>query len=839
MHITRCDDPAYLSFARQLLRSLSNVKNGTVTKHIGDVTVTVRKVFGHEYVSIASGGGGSYLFFTTGDGVDQLAGYSDAELLVEEWLSQLLFPEGYFVKVTANSASIILTTKPQGEEEETAGVKGLAKIPYEPSRTILKAPSGVRAGALGVYPLQVSGITEPVRYASDFRANHSVWSQYPCNLIDIQYDVLGNVIGQGGVHSIKDAAADTDWPRQISRCTRTTPKGDSVELIVIVTQALEVCAYRTSVCDGVARFNPRYPQQFLNVRDDGVDYVARARIPLPDNMVKNKFDGEARARHARGEEVYKKEQVEVGVRVNSTSTRLCFVYDVRVDSLEAHKKDLAYSHFVEFGLDITVGEKEHEVQIHIDKLRTYTPEADGFYTYDCDYVMAARNTLKNKFAAIGCATDDLILVKNPIKTEFVAAEGLNAAKTFVQSKHNVFYITNATKNKNIISIPNTNQANAVGLTKGWYDLIMIPDETNEFAYPFFKKMRGLINAYPLRANPDLFDDTVCEVRIEALELRSLSVAYYVSLKNTEHGLVKGSVVYVHGVKEFSTNGFDDIYRRIIANPRLNRSGVGGGTTRVVADSVRTKRVESQSGTMPWSGDLGGGSSKTTFWSNFDTHHANVEREALVSDTWTETTTYSDKFGGSLTAVGSMPGELFGWLTNFTYTSTHDFVLSAFIKPPYIREGLIEGMRGSRYLGEWLDPTTIFITNPNGDWAYRGFYKTNQTPSEKTTSIGDVCVFDQIVFYDKNGVAKVTTHKAAFEKASGKVFTNAFSAEALAKTYDAKYYDKCFGTTRTDLSSFGQLLALIKHAKGATATSEKKDSKGVVRMPILSAHASFL
>ncbi len=455
--------------------------------------------------------------------------------------------------------------------------------------------------------------------------------------------------------------------------------------------------------------------------------------------------------------------------------------------------------------------------------------------------MAARNTLKNKFAAIGCATDDLILVKNPIKTEFVAAEGLNAAKTFVQSKHNVFYITNATKNKNIISIPNTNQANAVGLTKGWYDLIMIPDETNDFAYPFFKKMRGLINAYSLYGNlPDSFDDTVCEVRIEALELRSLSVAYYVSLKNTEHGLVKGSVVYVHGVKEFSTNGFDDIYRRIIANPRLNRSGVGGGTTRVVADSVRTKRVESQSDTIAWNEDLGGGSSKTTFWSNFDSYGAlHADHGALVSDTWIETTTYSDKFGGSLPAVGSMPGGLFGWLTNFTYTSTHDFVLSAFIRPPYIREGLIEGMRGSRYLGEWLDPTTIFITNPNGDWAYRGFYKTNQTPSEKTTSIGDVCVFDQIVFYDKNGVAKVTTHKAAFEKASGKVFTNAFSAEALAKTYDANYYENCFGTTRTDLSSFGQLLAMIKLAKEQAILSETNSSRGAVRMPILSAHASFL
>ena len=52
MHIVRCDDPSYLSFARQLLRSLSGVKNGTVTKLVSDATVTVKKVFGHEYVTI-------------------------------------------------------------------------------------------------------------------------------------------------------------------------------------------------------------------------------------------------------------------------------------------------------------------------------------------------------------------------------------------------------------------------------------------------------------------------------------------------------------------------------------------------------------------------------------------------------------------------------------------------------------------------------------------------------------------------------------------------------------------------------------------------------------------
>lgn len=812
MHITRCDDPAYLSFARQLLRSLSNVKNGTVTKHIGDVTVTVRKVFGHEYVSIASGGGGSYLFFTTGDGVDQLAGYSDAELLVEASVHDLLFPEGYFVKVTANSASIILTTKPQGEEEEAAGVKGLAKIPYEPSRTILQVYSAVREGTLGRYPLQVSGITEPVRYASDFRANYSVWSQYPSNLIDVEYDVIGNVIGQGGVHSIKHAAADTDWPRQISRCTRTTPKGDSVELIVIVTQALEVCAYRTSVCDGVARFNPRYPQQFLNVRDDGVDYVARARIPLPDNMVKNKFDGEARAKHALGEEVYVKEQVEVGVRVNSTSTRLCFVYDVRVDSLEAHKKDLAYSHFVEFGLDITVGEKEHEVQIHIDKLRTFTPEADGFYTYDCDYVMAARNTLKNKFAAIGCATDDLILVKNPIKKTFVAVE--DTASLIVQSKHNVFYITNATTDKNIITLPHTNQSTAIGLASGFADITVGYGDRLYFS-------NGDIHL------PNPFDATHATFRIEALELRSLSVAYSVSLTKSDE-VFDGSCVFVHGEKVFSTQGFDAVAGLIMNSPRLNRSGYVGGVQQTTATSTTVYPTETDNVVEVCPTGVAPESKSGT--------------EVITGFSWdvsyTTTNVWSITYGRVYTPDYYPEGFVVFPVVEVAHTNQLTVVRSGVFNTPYIYEGLIEGMRGSRYLGEWLDPTTVFITNPNGDWAYRGFYKTNQNPSEKTTSIGDVCVFDQIVFYDKNGVAKVTTHKAAFEKASGKVFTNAFSAEALAKTYDAKYYDKCFAT-RTDLSSFGQLLALIKLAKKQAILSKTNSSRGAFRMPILSAHASFL
>ena len=265
------------------------------------------------------------------------------------------------------------------------------------------------------------------------------------------------------------------------------------------------------------------------------------------------------------------------------------------------------------------------------------------------------------------------------------------------------------------------------------------------------------------------------------------------------------------------------------SPRLNRSGYVGGvqqTTATVTTAYPTNTnnvVEvCPTGVAPESKS---GTEVTTVFS-WDV-------------SFTTTNVWSITYGRVYTPDYYPEGFVVFPVVEVTHTNQLTVVGSAVFNTPYIYEGLIEGMSGSRYLGEWLDPTTIFITNPNGDWAYRGFYKTNQTPSEKTTSIGDVCVFDQIVFYDKKGVAKVTTHKAAFEKASGKVFTNAFSAEALAKTYDAKYYDNCFGTTRTDLSSFGQLLAVIKRAKEEMATSKKKDSKGVVRMPILSAHASFL
>ena len=134
MHITRCDDPAYLSFARQLLRSLSNVKDGTVTKHIGDVTVTVRKVFGHEYVSIASGDV-VYEFFTTGDLYNSLEGLDLEHLAKTE---KYIIPRGYFIRAKSNGdAQLVLSTnKPFIGEKGSCCSETYLVVGTFPSETI-------------------------------------------------------------------------------------------------------------------------------------------------------------------------------------------------------------------------------------------------------------------------------------------------------------------------------------------------------------------------------------------------------------------------------------------------------------------------------------------------------------------------------------------------------------------------------------------------------------------------------------------------------------------------------------------------------------------------------
>lgn len=685
MHIQRCDDPSYLSFARQLLRSLSNVKNGVVTKHIADVTVTVRKVFGHEYVSIHSNSG-SYLFFTTGDVADQLTGYTEDDLFGAKAAGNWLFPQGYFVRVTPKTSEIVLTTKLPATDSVNA--------PYVPAKSIL-ADRGVAHKLLGAYPLQVDGVTEPVRYADDFRANHTVWSMNPCKASDIGFDVIGNTLPTNGfVATIKNA--DTDWPRLVARCTRKDVHGEVVELMVIVTQALEVCAYRTEACDGTLRKNPSYPQQWYNIRDDGIEYVTKKAIPLPKDMIKNGFDGEARAEFARNEQSYSEKAVEIGVRLNSTATRLCFTFDV------AHKffgELLDYGHFAEYAVDLSVGEKLEDVHLTITLLRTFTPATDGFHTYDCDYIMPARKTLKNKLLAIGCSTDDLVLVKDPI----VISKG-SAGETIVQSKHNVFYIANASTNKNIITLPRSNQ-------------------------------RHITDFYRSLVPPDRHDFVTGQLYIESLELRSLSVAYSFGLPKADGTQLSGTCVFVHGVKVFSTPDFDTLDSLIMSSPHLNRIRNFGGT-----------------------------------------HYYEGRPD---------------------------------WFGFMVYTSW------------------------------WLDPTTIFITHPNGHWAYRGFYKTQPLsgPSEKTSQIGGVFVFDQIVFYDDKGVETRTSHKKAFEKASGLLFSNTFSMDKLGETLDVGFY-----ATATEVQfspvNFGLMLTSINFAIAQMTARNTRDSRWVFRAPILSAYGSF-
>ena len=240
MHITRCDDPSYLSFARQLLRSLSGVKNGTVTKLIGDVTVTVKKVFGHEYVTIARGGGVGYEFFTTGDkqSHEYIVGWqplTDAKydpsqpaitLASGVSLNEGCY-RGYSVKVTCTNG--VFTATPLGSTIEKSPE---GKWPYSTDWRM----SGAYMWSRG---WQIQGITEPVYISKNVKlptlestwgaltGYHSYGIQNPTTLrrisVDIDFDAKPKKISkQIPKTSIKALSypEGTDWYRRAGICVK-------------------------------------------------------------------------------------------------------------------------------------------------------------------------------------------------------------------------------------------------------------------------------------------------------------------------------------------------------------------------------------------------------------------------------------------------------------------------------------------------------------------------------------------------------------------------------------------------------------------------------------------
>lgn len=270
MHIQRCDDPSYLSFARQLLRSLSNVKNGTVTKHIADVTVTVRKVFGHEYVSISSTGGG-YEFFTTGD--------KQSHEYIEGWQpngnptgSNAGWYKGYGVRVTHLGGGKFKAT-PTGSNIESSPENKWVYDPAPGFSLFLWSKAG-----------QVNGITEPIHIPKDktlptLASTWGTWSNYytfgdmnPTTLRLKPYDEgldypqirVGKGVRKGSQYATS-AAEGTDEYRRAGICT---VKGRTFIVATDIQNNLFVYPDQAPRQDGY----PHYVE---------AKYVRKVAIPLP------------------------------------------------------------------------------------------------------------------------------------------------------------------------------------------------------------------------------------------------------------------------------------------------------------------------------------------------------------------------------------------------------------------------------------------------------------------------------------------------------------------------------------------------------------------------------
>ena len=426
MHITRCDDPAYLSFARQLLRSLSNVKNGTVTKYIGDVTVTVRKVFGHEYVSIASGDV-VYEFFTTGDLYNTLEGLDLVQLARTD---HSIIPRGYFIRAKSNGdAQLFLSTN-----EPFIGEKA---VPYINQHAFFDKARRVNR------PLQVSLITEPVYESSFGHRCFSVWSQRPTPYTDVKYDIVGNRLH--GL-STKPHVVDTDWPRTVATTTRVHTDVNGVKtkvgLMVVVTQTWDVVIYKISDASEPMYDHPTYPQLGLTTKPGAG--VVKLQIPTPAGMEKNTFDGSARETYGSNKEAYTEKYRKMCVRINPDCTKLCFNYDEIHRAWEPRKLNC----FVEFELTIDL-EESGDIVASLQKLQSIDSGMPRMRVLDCDYLMPSKGGLAKKFEDLGCKTGDLIVL-----CQYVTAEAIDTFSGIqFMVDDNCLYFVNQTTGVVLIEIP--------------------------------------------------------------------------------------------------------------------------------------------------------------------------------------------------------------------------------------------------------------------------------------------------------------------------------------------------------------------------------------------------
>ena len=519
MHIVRCDDQSYLSFARQLLRSLSNVKNGTVTKHIADATVTVRKVFGHEYVSITKGGGVGYEFFTTGDVYDCLYGLNMRELATSD---NYIIPRGYFIRATSNGgATLLLSTNAPTIEDKP--------VPYVDQKEFFGRKTAVGRA------VQVSLITEPVYESSYGSRCESVWSQRPTPHSDYGYDVVGNrLLGFKSTPHV----ADTDWPRTIATTTRThidsTGNKTDVWLMVVVTQTWDVCVYKVGDSGEPSHAHPEYPQLLLTTAVNA--QVAKVKIPLPDKMDKNLFSGSARSAYQSNKLDYLEKHRRMCVRINPDCTKLCFTYDA----------DYPNS-FIEFSLNINMNQYG-EILLSLNKSKSFDIGSHKLRVLDCDYLMPSKGFLKKKFTELGCNTGDLIVLCQNVRV-------INGLGTFADD--NYFYVVNKTTNVVLIEIPsNYCEVNYQpnygmnGLQVSYTELAdeIIVDYMVGNSLPTLPYLPASLAAKPI----SLF--------FEFIDLKSLSLSLTVEQFTLSEPEYKSTyAIFIHGKPFEKTGDFDTLF----------------------------------------------------------------------------------------------------------------------------------------------------------------------------------------------------------------------------------------------------------------------------------------
>lgn len=746
MHIVRCDDQSYLSFARQLLRSLSNVKNGTVTKHIGDVTVTVRKVFGHEYVSIADGGGGWYEFFTTGDLPDNLH-----NLTIQDLQNLLKIYQADTADSKVNSNKFV---QPSGYRirAKCVGSKVTSELVYTTNNDVANVdkfadkyiPKDVffQTGKYTRLPIQVNNVHEPIYHSKYKTSNFSVWSQNPTRPTDVGYDIVANKILNGRCTDYDVKTGDYNWPRTVA----ITKRLDKF-ITLVITRHGDIYAYFNSdLASGDYK-----PKDILAIPECRADFVER---PWDNSCNGIEFD----------------------IKLNSDCTKLCFTYNL-LPQHPSNSGPLYRGFFVEYLLDVSLvqnGDK-FDIALGIKESKRISPNKDLCQVYACDYLMYVDDVSLFNGAGV---TDDLILIKNEI---LVSKKRVGR----FYSKYNYFVVVNESSSFVVVKIPHNNNDE----TKVNGDIVW--KITSDGKYGFGG--RDLHQLLHVDVNYEVVHTSV-RVEFEAISLKSLSLAFKTEVVSGNGDTpISSYEVYVFGKKVFYSGDVskitNNIKNRTNTEGSLSKSGAIQLNLSLNSYTEQPHTVKHSmfinSNTVLDFGDrtLVGGSLD-------DLDRVKYPNALYIANKATAVITCTNVEIKKLPLYDGFV-EVAEW--DETTTRTIEYAFHGKPAPPDdYTDGLIDDYGGWDYIGGALDPMHGFSVKPNGSWAYTGFLRLKSDPAckdisdtNKTTEFGDSLCFDCVCFSakTKEGFTQTyTTHKQLFQNATGLAFNNSFLLkQALSAT----------------------------------------------------------